>query len=125
MTSEVFAAFQSLGPPFVTHAEPIFFRKGSLTVVVEDSAWLTELTFLAPDILSRLNEAVGAGVVEQIRVRQGKLTRRAPYTPPELRPPPELNARQAQMLEELSSIVRDPDVRAALQKAARWHIAKY
>ena len=38
---EVFDAFRRIGPPIAERAEPTFFKAGVLSLVVEDSTWLT------------------------------------------------------------------------------------
>src|SRR5687767_1514984 len=74
LTVRVFAAFEKLGPPFTQHAEPVHLRSGILTMVVDDSTWLTEMTFLQPELITRINHLVGREVVKEIRLRLGKLS---------------------------------------------------
>ncbi len=50
--------------------EPISIdRKGVLTVAVTSSAWMTELSMMAPELLRVINEKAGSRKVERIRWR--------------------------------------------------------
>lgn len=121
----VFRAFTELGPPFTVHTEPVLFRQGTLTLQVEQSAWLTEITFLAPQLIERLNQILGTATVKEIRVRQGALSVPAPRTgPPPRRPPPPLTAPQLERLEALGAEISSPELRELVLRAARWTIAE-
>ena len=126
---KVFDAFKALGPPFTQNAEPKFFRKGVLTLTVEQSAWLTELTFLAPDIISRLNQALGAELITEIRAQQGQFESAAlskpkpkPKRPPAL--PPAVSPYAEEQLAELGQNIKNTELRQAIQRAARWSYGK-
>jgi hypothetical protein len=127
---KVFDAFSGLGPPFTNNAEPALFRKGVLTLVVEESAWLTELTFLSPDIIQRINETLGENLVTAIRARQGRFAKNQPaktkakrkLTAPTI--PPPVSPYAEEQIESLSEYVKSPDLLAAIQRAARWVYAK-
>jgi predicted nucleic acid-binding Zn ribbon protein len=47
------------GPGLAQFAEPVAERDGVLTVACESGAWAQELELLAPDLLTRMNEALG------------------------------------------------------------------
>jgi len=121
-TAAVFTAYEAMGPPFTVRAEPTFYRGGVLTIVVEDSAWLTELSFLREEIIERLNVALEGEEekVESIRLRQGKLTRPRTRPAPQRAPEPILTEPQAGRLEPAISDVGDDDLRDLIRKAARW-----
>lgn len=66
----VFGRWASLvGEQVAEHAKPARLRHGTLTVDVDDPVWATQLRWLEHDLVARLAEAVGAGVVERIDVR--------------------------------------------------------
>jgi len=50
------------------HTWPVRFRDGQLTVQAESTTWATQLRFLAPQIVARLNEALGEETVTFVRV---------------------------------------------------------
>jgi predicted nucleic acid-binding Zn ribbon protein len=47
------------GPGMAGFAEPVAERDGVLTVACESAAWAQELELLGPDLLTRMNEALG------------------------------------------------------------------
>jgi predicted nucleic acid-binding Zn ribbon protein len=58
-----------VGDSVAAHARPVSLVKGVLRVAVDQSGWATQLKFLAPQLVGRLNEVAGAAVVERIEVR--------------------------------------------------------
>lgn len=57
-----------VGPEVAEHCRPVGFADGVLTVRAATSAWATQLRMLVTDVRRRLDEVVGAGVVERIEV---------------------------------------------------------
>jgi len=65
----VFARWPELvGPEVGAHCTPESFAEGRLVVRTDSTAWATQLTFLAPALLRRLNEELGDGTVTVIDV---------------------------------------------------------
>lgn len=56
-----------VGPEVAAHAHPRSLRGGVLTVAVDAAAWATELRYLEPKLLARIDEHVGAGTVTELR----------------------------------------------------------
>jgi len=99
-----------VGPDVAKHAEPSSLRGGVLRVRTDSPAWATELTYLAEEIKSRTNAAVGAPLVAEVRVWTGPGRIRPPRsaTPISHRPAPE-------------GASPDPDPLGALDRAlAAW-----
>jgi hypothetical protein len=57
---------------------PQSLRDGLLTVTVASSAWLNELSFMRADIVRRVNECVGQGIVTGLRLVAGRVGRALP-----------------------------------------------
>ncbi len=57
-----------VGPQLAAHCEPLSFDKGELVVQADSTAWATELRLLAPTLVRRLNEDLGAGTVAAVKV---------------------------------------------------------
>ncbi|WP_018157541.1 DUF721 domain-containing protein [Demetria terragena] len=57
-----------VGADVAGHATPVSFEGGVLTVRAESTAWATELRWLASTLLARMDEAVGSGVVTDLKV---------------------------------------------------------
>ena len=67
----VFAHWADIvGAQVADHARPLSLVGGVLTVATDEPGWTTQLTYLEADLLRRLEEALGVGVVTRIAVRQ-------------------------------------------------------
>lgn len=58
-----------VGPQVADHCEYVSFDAGLLTVRASSTAWAANLRLLAPTMLARFDEALGAGVVVQVDVQ--------------------------------------------------------
>jgi predicted nucleic acid-binding Zn ribbon protein len=66
----VFAGWeQVVGSSVAAHARPVTLRDGLLVVAVDQPAWATQINYLRADLLLRLSEAAGPGVVREVEVR--------------------------------------------------------
>lgn len=50
---------ETVGAAIAAEAQPVSERGGTLVVACRSAAWASELELLAPDLLRRLNEALG------------------------------------------------------------------
>ena len=57
-----------VGPAVAAHAEPLSLVRGTLAIGVDQPGWATQLTYLETDLLRRIDEVAGAGVVQRVRV---------------------------------------------------------
>ena len=72
---------QIVGSEVAAHCLPEEFEAGRLTVRADSTAWATQVRLLAPTLLARLNDDLGAGTVTHLQVlapqgpswRKGKL----------------------------------------------------
>ena len=55
------------GGVVAAEAEPVAERGGVVTIACRSAVWAQELTLLAPDLVGRLNEALGAPRVTELR----------------------------------------------------------
>lgn len=62
---------QALGTRIAEAGTPISEHDGVLTVVCADSVWAAELELMGPELVGRLNAAVGAETVHKLRCRTG------------------------------------------------------
>lgn len=70
VTRAVFAQWGDIvGPKLAEHAKPVAVVAGTLTVVVDEQRWLTQLRWMAPKLLERIQEVVGEGFIAGIDVR--------------------------------------------------------
>lgn len=59
---------QLAGDINATHSQPVALDDGVLTVRADSSTWASALRLFAPQLLAKLNEAVGDGVITRINV---------------------------------------------------------
>lgn len=63
---------QLIDPVIVAHAQPTGLRKGTLFVIVDNSAWLSEIVrYRRKEILDRLQHSFGPTLVRKISFRVG------------------------------------------------------
>ncbi|MFR9730604.1 DUF721 domain-containing protein [Saccharopolyspora sp. MS10] len=67
---QVFARWTGLvGGDIAEHTKPVALSDGELTVQAESTAWATQLRLLQRQILQRIADGVGKGVVRKIKVQ--------------------------------------------------------
>lgn len=57
-----------VGGEVATHAQPVSFEAGVLTVRAESTAWATQLRLLSTQVLGQIAEAIGPGQVTELRI---------------------------------------------------------
>lgn len=57
------------GPAVAAHSHVESFTDGVLTVRCDSTAWATQLRMLVPQLLARLSDEAGAGVVRRVEVK--------------------------------------------------------
>jgi predicted nucleic acid-binding Zn ribbon protein len=55
-----------VGPEIAARTRPVHLSRGRLLVECDHDVWRTELSFLKPEILKRIAEVQGEGVVKEI-----------------------------------------------------------
>jgi predicted nucleic acid-binding Zn ribbon protein len=63
-----------VGAGIAKNAQPVAYQKKLLLVNVTSSVWIQQLQFLKGDILSRIKEVSGEGMVDDIKFRIGSLS---------------------------------------------------
>jgi hypothetical protein len=100
-------------------------RDGTLYVSVSSSTWAFELSQLAGEIASRLQQALGTAAPQRLRFAPGSLPERSAEggetVKKERRKPTEAEQRQAG---RLASDIRDEELRKLVAKAAAESLAK-
>jgi len=57
-----------VGPAVAAHSHPLRLAAGTLTIAVDQAGWVTELTYLEASLRGRIDDAVGPGVVQVVKV---------------------------------------------------------
>jgi predicted nucleic acid-binding Zn ribbon protein len=60
---------EAVGTSVAAHARPVSLSDGVLVVAVDQPGWATQLRYLANDLLGRLADVAGEGVVGRIDIR--------------------------------------------------------
>ena len=58
-----------VGDQVAAHARPVTLADGTLVIAVDQPIWRTQLAYLEPELLGRLNAVLGAGSVTRIELR--------------------------------------------------------
>ena len=74
-----------VGPQVAEHVTPETFEDGELVVTADSPAWATQMRLLAPQVLKRLGEELGAGTVRHLKIRAPGGTRRGRMNGPSSR----------------------------------------
>lgn len=116
-----------VGEPIASNTWPDQIRYKKLYLLVHNSVWLHQLTFLKPTLIQKLNQVAGAEVVTDIVLRIGELPEadRAPASPEALQEaaPPA----SAELLAEISehvTAIQDPDLRNHLAQLMAQSLAQ-
>lgn len=66
----LFGEWESLvGERLAAHSRPLKLRGTVLVVGVDDAGWATQVRWMSQDLLARLADGLGAGVVTSVEVR--------------------------------------------------------
>ena len=57
-----------VGPSNAEHSKPESFRAGTVTIRADSSAWASQLRLMTPQLLAKLNAALGDGTIRKITV---------------------------------------------------------
>lgn len=64
---------ENIGTRICSNAQAYHIENGKLYVLVSNSTWMNELSFLKPQIIKNINQAVGKSVVEDIQFKIGNI----------------------------------------------------
>jgi predicted nucleic acid-binding Zn ribbon protein len=62
---------EAVGDLVSAEAQPVSEREGVVTVACRSSVWANELEMLGPELLQKVNAALGEAVVAQLRFKAG------------------------------------------------------
>ena len=100
-------------------------RDGTLHVATSSSAWAFELSQLAPTVLERLEEALGADAPTGLRFAPGRLPEPAAATPPGATlEPVDPTAEERELGEALAAEIADSDLRRLVARAAAASLSR-
>src|SRR5512135_3326167 len=111
----------AVGEKVASHAAPTMLKGGLLTITVDGSAWMNQLSMLSQTIIAEVNTALGGEEVSELKFRLGKIEKaagkkREDERPVKVRLTPEVKAG----IEGSVAAIHDAEVR---EKARRLLIA--
>jgi predicted nucleic acid-binding Zn ribbon protein len=59
---------QIVGPELAEHTKPETFEDGVLVIAADSASWATQVRLLAANLVKRLNEDLGHGTVQRVKV---------------------------------------------------------
>jgi hypothetical protein len=126
MTDLVSAWPGLVGPHVATNAWPArLARDGTLHVNTSSSAWAFELGHLEPEILPRLQKALGGAAPKRLKFAPGPLPEAVPEPAADRKSPPlEPTPDQAREARSWASAIDSEELRAKVEKAARASLAR-
>lgn len=65
---------ENIGKEVCANSQAYHIEDGKLYVLVSNSTWMNELTFLKPQIIKNINQAVGSDVVKDIQFKIGDVS---------------------------------------------------
>ena len=111
-----------VGEPMASHTWPVQIRFKKLYLIVRNSVWLNQLTFLKPALLLKLQAESGTGVVTDIAFRVGEIPGEPEVS---VSPDSDLGSTQSEQswteLVSHTAMIQDPSIRERLREV----ISKY
>lgn len=107
---------EMLGEPIASHTWPDQIRFKKLYLVVRNSVWLQQLTFLKPTLLAKINAEAGTELVTEIVLRVGEIPNAAGLTgqPQDRREPSAADPNLSAEIASHTGTIQDPAIREGL-----------
>jgi Dna[CI] antecedent, DciA len=107
-----------VGEPMASHTWPANIRFKKLYLIVRNSVWLQQLTFLKPALLTKLQADAGPELVTDIVGRVGELPSDLEATPADINPDTRLVQSEGSWAEVVThtTTIQDPSLREYFRK---------
>jgi predicted nucleic acid-binding Zn ribbon protein len=104
-----------VGRVIARHAQPSSLRGKKLSVAVDSSAWMQQLSLLKPELVEKLNNSLGAGSIQDIMFKMGNI---AAGEKPSLKQasPATLDKDAREKIEQYVQDINDLDVKQTLRR---------
>ncbi|TSK04274.1 MAG: DUF721 domain-containing protein [Geobacter sp.] len=106
---------EAVGSKIASHAQPVAFREGTLTVHVDSAPWLQQLTYLKKDLITKVNEALDEELVKELQMKAAKV-RSAVAKPQQPVKRRKLTEEEQVWIKEQAQAVDDPELRAVFER---------
>ncbi len=107
---------EMIGEPIASHTWPDQIRFKKLYLVVRNSVWLQQLTFLKPTLLAKINAEAGTELVTEIVLRVGEIPApdRSAHSTTQTPAHPVVSEAALTEASAHAAVVQDPDLRTRL-----------
>jgi len=113
---------EAVGSTIAAHAQPAAFRDGTLTLTVDSAPWMQQLTFLKRDLIAKVNDELGEGLVKDVYMKAGKVSSGKPVEQPKTPKRRELSENERKWVAEQSESLTDPELRAVFESLMKKDI---
>jgi hypothetical protein len=106
----------AVGADIARHACPDMLKGGRLSITVDSSAWMGQLSMLAPGIIEKVNEVLKDDQVKDLHFRIGKIAQQKGSASKVLNTAParrRLMPLEKALIEKALEPIRDEDLRAS------------
>jgi hypothetical protein len=107
---------RTVGPAIARHAQPRALRGKKLALVVDSPAWMQQLTLMKPEIIEKLNRALGRETIGDLTMRLGEVAQSGRPEPDEGPAGEELSADEQDTIEQYVRDIPDSDIREAMRR---------
>ena len=104
-----------VGAGISVHAQPAAIRGKKLTVIVDSSVWMQQLSLLRPELMEKLNRSLGENAVEGITLKLGDVRKPGTVGEQKLVSRRSLGAEERKRIEEYIREIGDEDLRNRLR----------
>lgn len=105
-----------VGPVIAIHAWPERIRGKKLTVIVDSSAWMQQLTMLKPELVAKVNARLGEGCVAAISLRLGEVSAGGRTQPERTAPAGPLTDEERRKIDDSLTGLVDEDLRRGIRR---------
>ncbi len=116
---------KTVGSLIAGHAQPVSVRGNKLFLAVDSPAWMQQLSLLRPEIIEKVNAALGRQIIREIGLNIGELSPAGkPRERGERAVPIELSPDERAMIERTVNGISNPEVRQALRRLMEKDFSK-
>lgn len=107
---------EAVGPFNAARARPESIKNGRLSVIVESSVWIDRFSYFKAEFIEKINQALGAPMVQEIIFRAGSLTApsKTDSRPASPKPSPTRRSAQDPAITAAMAPVKDPELKKNL-----------
>lgn len=106
----------AVGEHIAEHATPSRIRNNVLEIKVVHPVWMQQLQLLKPRLLKQINEHLGDTPIHDLYLRRGQVVKEPTIIAEPPAPLPELNDEEIDSVHQLTSAIKDDEVRTALDQ---------